>query len=56
VKALGATKAKAYGGRPHAECRVRADPVDTGHFAGRPGTNPDDVKFIDDKLKELLAS
>ncbi|MEO1948757.1 hypothetical protein BMI91_07265 [Thioclava sediminum] len=27
-----------------------------GHFAGGPGTNPDDVKFIDDKLKELLAS
>ncbi|OOY08191.1 alpha/beta fold hydrolase [Thioclava sp. F36-7] len=27
-----------------------------GHFAGGPGTNPDDVKFIDDKLKALLAS
>lgn len=27
-----------------------------GHFAGGPGTNPVDVKFIDDKLKELLAS
>lgn len=27
-----------------------------GHFAGGPGTNPDDVKFIDDKLKKLLAS
>jgi homoserine O-acetyltransferase len=27
-----------------------------GHFAGGPGTNPDDVKFLDDKLKELLAS
>lgn len=27
-----------------------------GHFAGGPGTNPDDVKFVDDKLKELLAS
>ncbi|KEO55040.1 alpha/beta fold hydrolase [Thioclava pacifica] len=27
-----------------------------GHFAGGPGTNPEDVKFIDDKLKELLAS
>lgn len=27
-----------------------------GHFAGGPGINQDDVKFIDDKLKELLAS
>ena len=27
-----------------------------GHFAGGPGTNPDDVKFLDIKLKELLAS
>lgn len=27
-----------------------------GHFAGGPGTNPADVKFLDDKLKELLAS
>jgi len=26
-----------------------------GHFAGGPGINPDDVKFIDDKLKELLG-
>ena len=27
-----------------------------GHFAGGPGTNPDDVKFLDKALKELLAS
>ena len=27
-----------------------------GHFAGGPGTNPADVKFLDQKLKELLAS
>jgi homoserine O-acetyltransferase len=27
-----------------------------GHFAGGPGLNPVDVKFIDDALKELLAS
>ena len=27
-----------------------------GHFAGGPGTNPEDVKFLDQKLKELLAS
>jgi homoserine O-acetyltransferase len=27
-----------------------------GHFAGGPGTNPNDVKFLDGKLKELLAS
>lgn len=27
-----------------------------GHFAGGPGTNPDDVRFLDTKLKELLAS
>jgi homoserine O-acetyltransferase len=27
-----------------------------GHFAGGPGTNPDDVKFIDNALKDLLKS
>jgi homoserine O-acetyltransferase len=27
-----------------------------GHFAGGPGTNPDDVKFLDARVKELLAS
>jgi homoserine O-acetyltransferase len=27
-----------------------------GHFAGGPGTNPDDVKFLDTALQELLAS
>ena len=27
-----------------------------GHFAGGPGTSPEDVKFLDSKLKELLAS
>ncbi|HYZ32946.1 MAG TPA: alpha/beta fold hydrolase [Crenalkalicoccus sp.] len=27
-----------------------------GHFAGGPGTNPEDVRFIDAKLKELLGS
>lgn len=27
-----------------------------GHFAGGPGTNPDDVRFIDNTLKELLGS
>lgn len=27
-----------------------------GHFAGGPGTNPVDIKFLDDQLKELLAS
>lgn len=27
-----------------------------GHFAGGPGTSPDDVRFLDRKLKELLAS
>jgi homoserine O-acetyltransferase len=27
-----------------------------GHFAGGPGTNPEDVRLIDAKLKELLAS
>jgi homoserine O-acetyltransferase/O-succinyltransferase len=26
-----------------------------GHFAGGPGTNPDDVRFLDNKVKELLA-
>jgi homoserine O-acetyltransferase len=27
-----------------------------GHFAGGPATSPEDVKFVDGKLKELLAS
>jgi homoserine O-acetyltransferase len=27
-----------------------------GHFAGGPGTSPQDVKFLDGKLKELRAS
>jgi homoserine O-acetyltransferase len=27
-----------------------------GHFAGGPGTNPNDVDFIDAKLKEHLTS
>jgi homoserine O-acetyltransferase len=27
-----------------------------GHFAGGPGTSPVDVKFLDEKLKELLNS
>jgi len=26
-----------------------------GHFAGGPGTNPEDVEFIDGKVRELLA-
>ncbi len=39
---------------PNAELRV----IDTwwGHFAGGPGTSPDDIKVLDDALKELLAS
>jgi homoserine O-acetyltransferase len=39
---------------PNAELRV----VETywGHFAGGPGTSPDDIKVIDAALKELLAS
>jgi homoserine O-acetyltransferase/O-succinyltransferase len=39
---------------PNAELRV----VETywGHFAGGPGTSPDDIKVIDKALKELLAS
>ncbi len=38
---------------PNAELRV----IDTwwGHFAGGPGTSPDDIKILDDALKELLA-
>ena len=39
---------------PNAELRV----VETywGHFAGGPGTSPDDIKTLDAALKELLAS
>lgn len=39
---------------PNAELRVCK--TDWGHFAGGPGTSPDDVKFLDRSLKELLAS
>jgi homoserine O-acetyltransferase len=38
---------------PNAELR-QTDSI-WGHFAGGPGLNPEDVKFIDDSLKELLA-
>jgi homoserine O-acetyltransferase len=39
---------------PNAELRV----VETywDHFAGGPGTSPDDIKVLDAALKELLAS
>jgi homoserine O-acetyltransferase len=38
---------------PNAQLR----PIDSiwGHFAGGPGTNPEDVKVIDQAVKELLA-
>lgn len=39
---------------PNAE--FRPIPSVWGHFAGGPGTNPVDVKFLDNALKELLAS
>ncbi len=39
---------------PNAE--LRPIPSVWGHFAGGPGTNPVDVKFLDNALKELLAS
>jgi homoserine O-acetyltransferase/O-succinyltransferase len=39
---------------PNAE--LIAIPSIWGHFAGGPGTNPDDVKFLDQKLKALLGS
>ena len=39
---------------PNAECRPI--PSIWGHFAGGPGLNEVDIKFIDDALKELLAS
>ncbi|GIT13818.1 MAG: hypothetical protein CM1200mP35_06380 [Chloroflexota bacterium] len=35
---------------------VRVIPSIWGHGAGGPGRNPVDTKFIDDNLKELLAS
>ena len=38
---------------PNAE--FRPIPSIWGHFAGGPGTNPVDVKFLDNCLKELLA-
>lgn len=37
------------------DAELRVIPGVWGHFAGG-GLNPDDVKFIDDALKELLAS
>lgn len=39
---------------PNAE--YRPIPSIWGHFAGGPGTNPEDVTFIDNALKELLRS
>ena len=39
---------------PNAELRVI--PSIWGHLAGGPGRNPEDTKFIDVALKELLAS
>jgi homoserine O-acetyltransferase len=39
---------------PNAECR--SIPSIWGHIAGGPGVNPDDVRFIDNVLKELLSS
>jgi homoserine O-acetyltransferase/O-succinyltransferase len=39
---------------PNAELRVCK--TDWGHFAGGPGTSPEDIKFLDAALKELLAA
>ena len=39
---------------PNAELRVI--PSIWGHLAGGPGRNPEDTRFIDQNLKELLAS
>jgi homoserine O-acetyltransferase len=36
--------------------KFMAVPSIWGHFAGGPGTNPDDVKFIDNALKDLLKN
>jgi homoserine O-acetyltransferase/O-succinyltransferase len=36
--------------------QLRVCKADWGHFAGGPGTSPDDIKFFDAALKELLAS
>ncbi|GGC46875.1 alpha/beta fold hydrolase [Chelatococcus reniformis] len=41
-------------GMPNAE--LIPVPSIWGHFAGGPGTNPEDVRFLDRKLRELLAS
>jgi hypothetical protein len=44
---------------PHSTFQDTEDQVDHilgDEYAGGPGTNPDDVKFLDAKLKELLAS
>ena len=38
------------------DARLITIPSVWGHFAGGPGTSPDDVAFIDARLKELLAS
>ena len=39
---------------PNAELRVI--PSIWGHLAGGPGRNPEDTRFMDERLKELLAS
>ena len=42
------------GHMPNAELRVI--PSIWGHLAGGPGRNPEDTRFVDNNLKELLAS
>jgi homoserine O-acetyltransferase/O-succinyltransferase len=64
VKALQSIKAKdlyfppedeEYAGSHMSTAELRVIPGVWGHFAGD-GVNPVDTKFIDDVLKELLAS
>lgn len=38
------------------DARLITIPLVWGHFAGGPGTSPDDVAFMDARLKELLSS
>jgi homoserine O-acetyltransferase/O-succinyltransferase len=53
----GGTPKTGLGGQAQIEQRQFIPiPSIWGHFAGGPGTNPEDVKTIDLHLKELLAS
>jgi homoserine O-acetyltransferase/O-succinyltransferase len=49
----GEDNRREVGPMPNAE--LRSIPSIWGHRAGNPASNPEDAKFIDDAVQELLA-